>query len=97
MVFDEMLNNIISYAFRQDKEHEIEIKIELTTNRLTMIISDDGVPFNPFGIKAPDIDLPLDQRKIGGLGLHLVRNVMDEVSYQRKIEKNVVTLTKFIN
>jgi PAS domain S-box-containing protein len=97
MVFDEMLNNIISYAFRQDEEHEIEIKIELTGNRLTMILSDDGVPFNPFGIEAPDTDLPLEKRKIGGLGLHLVRNVMDEVSYQRKIEKNVVTLTKIIN
>ena len=97
MVFDEMLNNIISYAFRQDEEHEIEVKMELTANRLTTILSDDGIPFNPFGIEVPDTDLPLEQRKIGGLGLHLVRNVMDEVSYQRKIEKNVVTLTKIIN
>jgi len=96
MVFDEMLNNIISYAFQQNEEHEIEIRISLTTDCLTLVISDDGSPFNPFGLEAPDTDLPLEQRKIGGMGIHLVRKVMDDVLYQRKIEKNVVTLTKSI-
>ena len=96
MVFDEMLNNIISYAFQQNEEHEIEIRISLTTDCLTLVISDDGSPFNPFGLEAPDTDLPLEQRKIGGMGIHLVRKVMDDALYQRKIEKNVVTLTKSI-
>ena len=96
MVFDEMLNNIISYAFQQNEEHEIEIRISLTTDCLTLVISDDGSPFNPFGLEAPDTDLPLEQRKIGGMGIHLVRKVMDDVLYQRKIEKNVITLTKSI-
>ena len=96
MVFDEMLNNIISYAFRQEEKHEIKIRVELTKACLTVVISDGGIPFNPFGLESPDTKLPLEQRKIGGMGIHLVRKVMDEVLYQRKIEKNVVTLTKLI-
>jgi len=96
MVFDEMLNNIISYAFRQEEEHKIEIRVELTKACLMLVISDGGIPFNPFGMESPDTNLPLEQRKIGGMGIHLVRKVMDEVLYQRKIEKNVVTLKKFI-
>ena len=96
MLFDEILNNIISYAFQKEEEREIEIRISLTTDHLTVVISDDGIPFNPFGLEQPDTELPLEQRKIGGLGLHLVKNIIDDFSYQRKIQKNVVTLSKII-
>ncbi len=61
-----------------------------------MSITDDGIPFNPFGVETPDTKLSLEEREIGGLGIHLVRKVMDKVSYQRRIDKNVVTLVKDI-
>jgi sigma-B regulation protein RsbU (phosphoserine phosphatase) len=94
VVFDELLINIISYAYQDDQEHEIEIKMELTEEKLTVTIVDDGLPFNPLGMEAPDSDVPMEERKAGGLGIHLVRSIMDKVSYQRRIDKNVLTLVK---
>jgi anti-sigma regulatory factor (Ser/Thr protein kinase) len=60
-------------------------------------IEDDGIPFNPLEKETPDTDLPLEERKIGGLGIHLVRNLMDKVSYQRRVDKNRLTLVKNIS
>jgi len=94
LVFDELLNNIISYGYGDEEEHQIEIVADLTGQRLSISISDDGVPFNPFTMEDPDTTLGLDDRDIGGLGVHLVKNVMDEVSYQRRNNRNNVTLTK---
>jgi anti-sigma regulatory factor (Ser/Thr protein kinase) len=92
-----MLNNIISYAYRDDDDHHIDIKAELSGEQLTISIMDDGIPFNPFGVETPDTGLSLEDRKIGGVGVHLVRNFMDKVSYQRRIDNNVITLTKNLN
>jgi len=94
MLFDELLNNIISYAFEDDADHEIEIRVELVQRRLSITIADDGTPFDPFAIPKPDTSLPLEERGIGGLGIHLVRKVMDEVGYERLGARNVVTLVK---
>ncbi|MFC2094196.1 SpoIIE family protein phosphatase [Bacteroidota bacterium] len=96
MVFDELINNIVTYGYSGDTEHDIEINIEKNKSRLTITLIDDGVPFNPFRAEAPDTELSIDQRKIGGLGIHLVRNVMDKVSYHRRIDKNIVTLVKLL-
>jgi PAS domain S-box-containing protein len=94
IVLDEMLNNIVSYAYQDEDEHEIDIHIELSGGRLVLTITDDGAPFNPFGRGAPDTSLSVEDREIGGLGIHLVRNMMDEYLYQRHINKNIVTLVK---
>jgi sigma-B regulation protein RsbU (phosphoserine phosphatase) len=96
MMFDEILNNIISYAYNDEKEHEIDINVELSGNLLAVTISDDGRPFDPFGARTPDTTLSLEEREIGGLGIHLVRNMMDKVTYGRKENKNVVTLVKHL-
>ena len=90
--FDELLSNIISYAYTDDGEHVIDIKIELSGDRLVITISDDGIPYNPLGTAVPDTSLSLEEREIGGLGIHLVRNLMGDVTYQRKVNKNVTTL-----
>ncbi len=96
ILFDDLLNNVISYAFPDDDAHEIEIRTELAINRLTVTISDDGIPFNPLGAGTPDTGLPLDKRALGGLGIHLIRNLVDDMSYQRRVERNVLTLVKHI-
>lgn len=96
VVLDEMLNNLVTYAYVDDEEHEIDIEIELSGKRLVVTIMDEGVPFNPFGVETPDISTSVDERELGGLGIHLVRSVMDEYQYQRQINKNVVTLVKLI-
>ena len=92
IVLDELLNNIISYAYQGEKDKEIEVHFELSGRRLALTIKDSGVPFNPFALQDPDIFQSIEERAVGGLGIHLVRNLMDEYSYQRQIDQNVITL-----
>jgi len=94
VVFDELLNNIVSYGFVDGSDQEIDIKIELLGSRLAVIIVDDGIPFNPLSKETPDISVSIEDREIGGLGIHIVRNLVDEVSYQRRIDKNILTMVK---
>ncbi len=97
VVLDELLNNIVSYAFPDDEDHDIDVRFELSNDRLSVTISDDGVPFNPFAGVPPNTGLSIDEREVGGLGIHLVRNMMDEVSYNRRTDRNVVILVKYLS
>ena len=94
LALDELLNNIISHAYRDDDAHAIEVKAELTGRRLALTVADDGIPFNPLLAEDPDTDASIEDRDIGGLGIHLVLGVVDDFTYQRRIDKNVVTLIK---
>jgi len=94
MVFDELLNNVVSYAYQDDKAHDIGVRVEVAGERLVVLIADDGTPFNPFDADTPDTGLALEDRTLGGLGIHLVLKVMDKVAYQRRTDKNVLTLVK---
>ena len=94
IAFDELLNNIISYGYKDQDVHEIDIEIELRGERLIIIICDDGIPFNPFKKDPPDTMLNIEERMIGGLGIHLVKNLMDECKYERQTNKNIITLIK---
>ena len=97
LVFDDLLNNVISYAYEDDLEHIIDVHIELSSDRLAVRMTDDGRPFNPFGRTSPDTATPVDEREIGGLGIHLVESLMDEVSYTRRTDRNVVVLVKYLS
>jgi sigma-B regulation protein RsbU (phosphoserine phosphatase) len=90
------LNNVISYAYGDDSEHDIEVRMELAGERLTVIIADDGIPFNPLNVEPPETGSSLEDRDAGGLGIHLVRKLVDELSYQRRIDKNVMTMVKHL-
>jgi len=90
---DDLVNNIISYGYRDDLEHVIDIQFKLFENRLMVLVEDDGVPFNPFDSDGADITLSIDDRDIGGLGIHLIKKLMSSCNYQRKANKNVVVLT----
>lgn len=94
LVLDEFLNNVISYAFDDDGEHEIVVRVELGSDRITLSIEDDGKPFDPFARPAPDTTLSLEDRAIGGLGIHLVEELMDDVAYERKSDRNMSVLSK---
>ncbi len=97
VVFEELLSNIVSHAYRDKGEHTIDLRAELSSDRLAVTITDDGRPFNPFTSVAPyDTAASLEEREPGGLGIHLVRNMMDEVSYRRRTDKNVVILVKHL-
>ncbi|MCZ6558000.1 MAG: SpoIIE family protein phosphatase, partial [SAR324 cluster bacterium] len=93
LVLEELLNNVISHAFQDNREHEINIHLKLARTRITATIYDDGIPFNPMGVQTPDISLPINQREVGGLGIHLIRKMAGTIDYQRRIDKNVMTVT----
>jgi anti-sigma regulatory factor (Ser/Thr protein kinase) len=94
IVFDELMANIIRYAFEDDHDHIIYLEFVIKDQSLFIIIEDDGVAFDPFSQDPPDTSLTLEQREIGGLGIHLVKNLMDEYEYVRNEKRNVVKLVK---
>jgi len=95
IVLDELLNNIISYAFKDDDDHDIIVKFQLKYLRLIITIEDDGIPFNPFRTDAPDIELSISERDLGGLGVHIVKNLVDEHHYIRQSKRNIINLIKY--
>ena len=94
LVLDEFVNNIVSYSHSHTEEHEIKVVLALSTDRLAVTIEDDGEPFDPFKKDPPDLDASIDNRQIGGLGIHLVKSVMDDYEYKRLNERNMVTVYK---
>ena len=91
---EEALVNVINYAYR-DKQGSLEIIYDIKDGkRLVVSIIDSGAPFDPLSMPEPDITSPMEKRKIGGLGIYLVRSIMDEVSYRREKGKNILTLVK---
>lgn len=97
LVLEEAVSNIIFYAFDDNKRHTIKTTIRLNKQVLFIQIEDDGIAFNPTVNKKPDISLSAEDRPIGGLGIFLISKIMDEVTYLRKQEKNILTLHKNIN
>jgi sigma-B regulation protein RsbU (phosphoserine phosphatase) len=94
LALEEWFVNLISYAFDDDKIHEIEIALNYTDSAIEIKVTDDGKPFDPTADKPDDLTAPLEERKIGGLGIHFIRNTMDEFTYRREGNLNVVTMRK---
>lgn len=95
MVLDDLLNNVVQYAFPNDStEHTIEVEGEVRDECVVLTIKDDGIPFNPLTVATPDLSRLLHEREIGGLGIHLVRSMFDEVTYHRNVGRNVLTVKK---
>jgi len=95
MALDDLLNNVVQYAFPNDPtEHHIEVEGEVRDAWVILTITDDGIPFNPLTVAPPDLSLLLHEREIGGLGIHLVRSMFDEVTYHRNVGRNVLTVRK---
>lgn len=99
VVLDELLTNTIRHGFAGRQVGgggAVTIEAEVRPDRVCVTLTDDGAPFNPLGLAAPDTALPAEQRPLGGLGVHLVRGLMDEVSYQRRNDRNVVVVAKLL-
>jgi anti-sigma regulatory factor (Ser/Thr protein kinase) len=94
VAIDELLANALSHGQTGRDPCSVTVEVELDQERVTVIVTDDGTPFDPFARAAPDTTLPVEERPIGGLGIHLVGQLMDEVSYQRREGHNVVVLVK---
>lgn len=94
VALDELLANVLSHGRTGRDPCSVTVEVELDQERVTVILTDDGMPFDPFGRDAPDTTLSVEERPIGGLGTHLVGQLMDQVSYHRREGHNVVVLVK---
>jgi len=90
---DEILTNVVLYAYPEDRRGAVGIHLSRKNNTITAEVVDHGKPFDPTAQPAPDITLPIEQRPIGGLGIHLVRNLVTGLRYHREQGKNHLVLT----
>ena len=94
LVIEELVLNIIDYGY-DDNDHEIELNFKSDPNAVTIDITDEGRAFDPLNdAPEPDIDSPLEERHVGGLGVYLARTMMDELTYRRENSRNHLTLVK---
>ena len=92
---DEAASNIMEHAYEGVSEGALEISCRMNGDALHIIFVDHGEPFDPSDVPAPDLQADLSERKIGGLGIYLMRRLMDEVHYQSDPGKsNTLTLIK---
>ena len=97
LALEEAVTNVILYAYPDKKGQDIRIDMSYEHKRLTIVITDTGISFNPLERQEPDLTLSLEERPIGGLGIYLVKQLMTEVSYSRSAGKNILTMTKDIH
>ena len=97
LALEEAVTNVILYAYPDKKDQDIRIDMSCENKRLTIVITDTGIAFNPLERQEPDLTLSLEERPIGGLGIFLVKQLMTEVTYSHSDGKNTLTMTKDIH
>jgi len=97
LAVDELVTNTVTYGWSDDEPHEILLRQRLDAGHWIVEIEDDGEAFDPRTVSPPPLDAPPEERPIGGLGIHLVRSVVDELGYRREAGRNHVTLRKRVD
>ncbi len=90
LALEELITNIIKYGYDDKSSHEIAVSLTNVGKNLAIRIEDDGHPFDPVAAPSPDTDLSIEDRKIGGLGIHLVKNSCESMIYKRENNRNIV-------
>jgi len=94
LVLEEVVTNIISYGYEDGSAHEIDVSIVNEEEEIAVIIRDDARPFNLLDHPRPDFEISLEDRGIGGMGIHMVREIMDEINYKREDGGNLLVMKK---
>lgn len=97
MAVDEACSNVIEHAYDGDEDCEINVAVIVAPDRFTIRIRDKGRPFRPQAYRPPDVKRFVQQRRSGGLGVHLMRQLMDRVEYHTRGAVNEVRLIKYRN
>ena len=92
LVTEEVVCNALDYGRVEGREHEISVGIGIDGNLITLEFRDDCVAFNPLENPEPDLDADIHDRPIGGLGVHLIKELAEDVSYRREEPHNVLTV-----
>jgi serine/threonine-protein kinase RsbW len=96
LALEEILANIMLHGYTDGGEHEIMVRLAVQPGEVRVDVEDDGAPFNPLETPEPDAAIPPSERPIGGLGIHLVRKLMDRLEYRRQGGRNLLTMRKAI-
>lgn len=97
LALEECVTNVIMYAYPPEEQHTLQVTAELQEPELIFTIEDSGVPFDPTQVAEADTSLSAEERPIGGLGIYLVRQLMDAIEYRRDGDRNLLTLRKRVN
>jgi serine/threonine-protein kinase RsbW len=96
LALEEIMVNTVSYGYADPRDHCIEIEVTFTDGDLVVRVEDDARPYDPTAPPAPDLSRALEERPVGGLGIHLMRALFDAVDYQRREGRNVLMLRKSV-
>jgi anti-sigma regulatory factor (Ser/Thr protein kinase) len=94
LALEEQVTNILAYAYEDAASHEIRVRLWVENQLLQIEVEDDGRAFDPLSRPPVDTSVPLEEKPIGGLGIHLIRSLMDEVVYRREGGKNILRMRK---
>ena len=94
LCLEEIITNIVNYAWPDGGEHQIDVRLSVDDEWIRVEIQDDGIPFDPTKVAEPDVNKPAAERQVGGLGIHLVRQTVNDMFYQRVDDKNTLLLKK---
>ena len=97
LVLEEAISNVILYAYGKEEQKEISLVAYLSDNNLVFVLTDSGMEFDPTKVPDADVTLSAEEREIGGLGIYLIRQIMNTVEYKRIDGKNVLTMIKELN
>jgi serine/threonine-protein kinase RsbW len=93
LALEEAVTNVINHGYQDGRPHQFTVALSATPEgRVTAVVTDDAVAYDPLARPPVDTTLPLEERKIGGLGVHLVKNLMDAVRYERRDGRNILTM-----
>jgi anti-sigma regulatory factor (Ser/Thr protein kinase) len=94
VALDEVLSNVVRHGLAAGRIGPIAVDLDIGTSRIEVVVTDDAPAFNPLEVQTPDPSVPLEERPIGGLGITLVKALMDEVTYERRDGRNRLTFRK---
>jgi len=90
---DEIVSNVIRHGYSDTNDHVVEVRLSIHDGVVTSVIEDDGHPYDPRESPEPDLSMPVEQRGPGGLGIFLVKQMMDSIDYARRDGRNILTVT----
>lgn len=96
LAVEEIVTNTIKYGHFPEEHPGIAVTVSILPDRVEIVIEDEAAAFDPFAVETPDTSAPLAKRAVGGLGIHLIRNMLDRFSYERNGHRNIIRLTKHL-
>jgi serine/threonine-protein kinase RsbW len=97
LIVDEIVSNVIRHGFKDGQDHTIRLRVSLVDDNLEILLQDEGVHFNPLTLPPPDISRPMEERRPGGLGIFMVKQMTHDAQYHREGNTNVLSLRKRVS